>query len=203
VIAQGKDPTLKTFLLQQALQARGFYHGALDNWWGTKSERAYQQFRETILIGDGTWAWVAEIDGADIVIEDATMSWFGGEHDRLDNGRTASGVDNRKYGVMGCALPVIPGVPSTHGSPLAFENPDKRPHDPGIPWNTPVSLSNNGSSITLVVPLIDNGPAKWAGDQVDAPPATFEALGGKLDAGILHGVTVRILGAAKYVTRTL
>lgn len=35
-----KDPTLRTLFLQEALRARGFYDGALDNWEGEKTRDA-------------------------------------------------------------------------------------------------------------------------------------------------------------------
>lgn len=35
-----KDPTLRTLFLQEALRARGFYHGELDNWEGEKTRDA-------------------------------------------------------------------------------------------------------------------------------------------------------------------
>lgn len=35
-----KDPTLRTFFLQEALAARGFYHGKLDNWEGEQTRAA-------------------------------------------------------------------------------------------------------------------------------------------------------------------
>lgn len=35
-----KDPTLRTLFIQEALKTRGFYHGALDNWHGRKTEQA-------------------------------------------------------------------------------------------------------------------------------------------------------------------
>lgn len=35
-----KDPTLRTLFIQEALKARGFYHGELDNWEGEKTQQA-------------------------------------------------------------------------------------------------------------------------------------------------------------------
>lgn len=37
-----KDPTLRTLFLQEALKARGFYHGECDNWEGEKTRMALQ-----------------------------------------------------------------------------------------------------------------------------------------------------------------
>jgi hypothetical protein len=44
MILREKDTTLKSLLLQEALKARDLYAGKLDNWWGKKSEAAYQAF---------------------------------------------------------------------------------------------------------------------------------------------------------------
>lgn len=39
-----RDPSLKTYLLQIALEQLGYEPGEADNWWGNKSEAAYQAF---------------------------------------------------------------------------------------------------------------------------------------------------------------
>lgn len=39
-----KDPSFTNLLIQEALKARGLYAGELDNWFGPKSEAAYQSF---------------------------------------------------------------------------------------------------------------------------------------------------------------
>jgi hypothetical protein len=44
VIRRDKDTTLKTLLIQEALKARGFDPGPLDNWWGEQTQSAYQAF---------------------------------------------------------------------------------------------------------------------------------------------------------------
>lgn len=43
-VFRDKDPSLKSLLLQSDLSDRGFYTGALDNWWGPRSEDAYDAF---------------------------------------------------------------------------------------------------------------------------------------------------------------
>ncbi len=45
VIHFDKDPSLKTLLLQEALAARGFYGGDLDNWTGPRTEDALEAFQ--------------------------------------------------------------------------------------------------------------------------------------------------------------
>lgn len=114
-------------------------------------------------------------------------SCFGGPHDSGDDGETASGVDNTKYGVLGCALP-IPTCPATAGSPL-----------PRLPYKTTMVevTADNGRQIT--VPLIDVGPAMDENRPIDLTPATFVALGGDLEAGLMP-VSIRIIGAATYFT---
>jgi peptidoglycan hydrolase-like protein with peptidoglycan-binding domain len=195
MISRIKDPSLKTLLVQQALQNLGYYKGACDNWWGAKSEEAYQKFLSTYLIGTNRWAWVAKIDGNDIVIEDASLTWFGGDHDPLDNGLTASGVKTKgNPDLMGVALAVVNDSPATNGSPLAFEVKGK--NQPGIPWFTPVVLTKG--EITETAELIDNGPAASAKDACDATVALFKALGGNLKDGVITGVHIRIVGAAIY-----
>jgi hypothetical protein len=140
-----------------------------------------------VLRGDGTWGWVAELDGEDIVIRNATASWFGGDNDPQDNGETASGVLTKGHpDLIGFALPMDfgPKVPSTQGSPL-----------PRIPWRTPVTVSLG--DVSVMGPLIDLGPAKSARHQVDCTQAAFKQFA-PLSQGLVHGVDVRIKGGAAY-----
>jgi hypothetical protein len=133
------------------------------------------------------WSFEAFVDGDDIVVENATATWFGGDDDPDDNGETASGV--RTAGnpdCMGCALPVVGHHGSTKGSPLAFT--------PRIPWHTKVIVTVGDKSIT--VPLIDNGPAKWANDAIDLTQAAFKEFA-PLKQGMLKNVSFRVVGGAR------
>jgi hypothetical protein len=141
-----------------------------------------------VVRGDGTWGWIVEVDGPDLVIRDAVGSWFGGDNDPQDNGETASGVLTKGHPeIVGFALPMDfgPKVPSTQGSPI-----------PRLPWYTPITVSLAGVSVDG--PLIDLGPAKSAKHQVDMTQAAFKHFG-HLDDGIVRGLTVRIHNGAKYV----
>ena len=44
MIHREKDPSLKTYLIQIGLKQLGYEPGEPDNWWGPKSEGAYQEF---------------------------------------------------------------------------------------------------------------------------------------------------------------
>lgn len=131
------------------------------------------------------WAFSVRVDGDDLVCDNCTATWFGGANDELDNGQTASGVSTLPDSVLGCALPVVPNHPSTAGSPLAFR--------PRIPWKTLVEVTCKGKTLTL--PLIDNGPAKSAGDAIDLTIAAFKQFA-PLKVGVLRGVSFRVLGVA-------
>jgi len=134
------------------------------------------------------WSFSIRVDGNDLVCDDATATWFGGCDDELDNGQTASGVATcGNPGLLGCALPVVPNHPSTAGSPLAFR--------PRIPWRTLVEVTHGGK--TLTVPLLDNGPARSAGDAIDLTQAAFSFFA-PLKVGVLRGVSFRVVGAARY-----
>jgi len=83
-----------------------------------------------ILKSDG-WAFTATVEGDDIVVRNTTATWFGGDIDPLDNGETASGIPTKGYpNIMGCALPVLPKVPSTAGSPGSSTSPATSPWSP-------------------------------------------------------------------------
>lgn len=131
------------------------------------------------------WSFTVRVDGDDLVCDNCTATWFGGANDELDNGQTASGISTLPDSVLGCALPVVPSHPSTAGSPLAFR--------PRIPWKTLVEVTYKGK--TLTVPLIDNGPAKSAGDAIDLTIAVFKQFA-PLKVGVLKNVSFRVLGVA-------
>jgi len=41
-----KDPSYRSILIQEALAARGLYTGAVDNWFGPRSEEALESFKQ-------------------------------------------------------------------------------------------------------------------------------------------------------------
>lgn len=133
------------------------------------------------------WAFSIRVDGGDLVCDHTSASWFGGDNDPLDNGETASGVMTKgNPDLLGCALPVLPQVRSTAGSPL-----------PRLPWKIPVVVTAFGQTIT--VPLIDNGPAKSARDGIDLTVAAFKSFGVTLKQGIIPHVSFRVIDGAQYL----
>ena len=144
--------------------------------------------KREIKVERNGWQFSVRVDGDDLVVDNTTATWFGGDNDPLDNGETASGVMTKgNPHVLGCALPVVPSHPSTAGSPLAFS--------PRIPWKTKVLVEHKDK--ILVVELLDNGPAKSAGDGIDLTPAAFKFFA-PIEKGVID-VSYRIIGAAKYV----
>lgn len=153
--------------------------------------------------------WKPIVDGDDLVIGDfenpVTASWFGGPRDSLDDGQSASGVDNTKMGVQGASVPMYKDasggmVPNCLGSPLG-----------SIPWGTMIlvnALIRGPEGIPILgiqktVHLIDVGPAiTYKGVSLNRPidlcPQTFLDLGGNLDIGLLH-CFFRIVGGAQYL----
>lgn len=148
--------------------------------------------------------WKPVIDGDDLVIgtftEPVTASWFGGPRDSMDDGRSASGVDNTKMGVVGCSLPMWKDangvlVPQCADSPLG-----------PIPWHTRIRINAliRGArgeptiGVQQTAPLIDVGPATRLNRPLDLCPTTFLNLGGNLDVGLIH-VFFRVIGGAKYL----
>lgn len=139
----------------------------------------------TLLIGDGTWFFAANVDGDDIVVRNVTATWFGGDNDPGDDGHTASGVNTKGApGLLGCALPLRDRVPSTKGSPI-----------PDLPWQTMVRVFCSATGRTVDVPLIDLGPAKQTHHAIDLTQAAFTQLGVPLPRGVMT-VDYRIIGGA-------
>jgi hypothetical protein len=138
------------------------------------------------LKGDGTWGFVALVDGDDLVVRGAKATWFGGANDPQDNGETASGISTKKRPeILGCAIPMNFGP--CKGSPL-----------PRLPWGTKIEVKHPASGKTITVPVIDLGPARGTGNAIDLTPAAFRQFA-PLAVGKVT-VEYRISGAAKYLT---
>lgn len=142
------------------------------------------------------WSFSVLVDGDDLVVNNARATCFGGANDPQDNGRTASGISTIPPGTLGCALPVVTRDASgrlhapTAGSPLATT--------PRIPWKTPVHITCGGK--TIIVPLIDNGPAKYTGNPIDLTVAAARMFDPKATAKSFSAVvSFRIPGGAKFV----
>ena len=55
------------------------------------------------------WSFRVLVENGDLIVQETTATWFGGDRDPLDNGETASGVLTRGHpDLLGCALPVLP-----------------------------------------------------------------------------------------------
>ena len=141
---------------------------------------------EKTLTGDGTWHFVASIDGDDIVVTNAKTTWFGGSDDPEDNGATASGTNTKRHpDVKGCALPMSVGPCA--GSPI-----------PRVPWGTMVAVTHPKSGKTITSPVIDLGPARHTGNAIDLTPAAFAEFAPRSVGKLV--TNYRIYGAAKFVT---
>ncbi len=135
------------------------------------------------LKGDGTWGFVALVDGDDLIVRGAQATWFGGADDPEDNGETASGVSTkRRPEIMGCAIPMNFGPCA--GSPL-----------PRVPWGSKVEVTHLKSGKTITIPVIDIGPARGTGHAIDLTPAAFKQFASLSEGKVL--VDYRVLGAAK------
>jgi hypothetical protein len=145
------------------------------------------------FVGDATWPWVVVIDGDDARIiprqgRKLSASWFGGNDDPLDNGETASGILTKGNPMLkGCSLPMRISnkhtVKSCHGSPIQ-----------NLPWRTIVKVRKGDKTISI--PLIDVGPAKYAGEVLDLTQAAFAEFAAK-KAGIVSVDEITIIGGAK------
>lgn len=178
-----------------------------------------------ILRGDKTWPFSVRFIGAFEVL-DVFATWFGGDDDPEDEGETASGYPTKGHpNLLGCSLPMefCNVVPSTRGAPF-----------PRMPWGITSNGTDNPDGChvmvwpmvdpaeTLVVPLIDIGPAKsaskatrkglqhsqylrraafvkeqaaWQGraHAIDLTQAAFKKLGGNLNTGLMR-VGFKVLG---------
>lgn len=168
----------------------------MDGRWGPISQAALDAIIHPVapgeITGDGTWPWIkARIEGDDIVIEPGIVTAFGGAHDSMDSGETASGIstkDNPSF--IGCALPMRRDASSgLRGSPI-----------PKLPWKTTVIFTDPKTSVSVSTKLIDEGPARYTkhiGDLTEAAARMFD------DNATANSFTktlgIRIIGGAKYV----
>jgi hypothetical protein len=145
----------------------------------------------SILHGDGSFRFTAEVVGDDLKVSNVVSTWFGGPDDPSDNGLTASGVSTRDNpGLLGCALPMN-GFHNarTDGSPI-----------PRLPWQTPVRVKNLQTCKERTFLLIDLGPSKFAPSHaaIDLTKAAFAALGGDPAAGVMR-VDYTVPGGAHFL----
>lgn len=114
------------------------------------------------LTGDGTWDFVAYIDGEDIVVDDTIITAFGGVgggmiFDPDDSGPTASGVNTKSHVIQGVALPLnVKNRSVNHATHAALDGSPI----PWIPWFTPVEVTIDGLTFTPRHGLVDLGPNK-------------------------------------------
>ena len=164
-----------------------------DGIWGPKSQAALEYIiHPDGITGDGTWPWIkAVVDGDDILIAPGLVTAFGGAHDTMDSGETASGIstkDNPSY--IGCALPMRrDSSAALRGSPI-----------PKLPWKTPVIFTDQENGISVNTKLIDEGPAKWThhiGDLTEAAAKMFDK--NATSNNFSRTLSIRIVGGAKYL----
>lgn len=156
--------------------------------------------REIIKPG---WSFRVIVLDNDLLVENTTATWFGGDSDPMDSGETACGYPTKGHPeLLGCSLPMNYGGPhaptrkAVGGSPI-----------PMLPWglDRKGNLRANGTQVivtrgenSITVPLIDIGPARWAKDGIDLTIAAFKALGGTKKQGVIP-VSYRVLGGAKFL----
>lgn len=160
-----------------------------DGKWGPKS-----QFALDVIIHPPIpdWGFIQlRTDGDDILIEPGIVTAFGGAHDTMDSGETASGVstkDNPSF--IGCALPMRrDSSKSLAGSPI-----------PKLPWKTTVIFTDPDTTTSVSTKLIDEGPAKWTkhvGDLTEAAAKLFDSHA--TANNFTRTLGIRIVGGAKYL----
>ncbi len=167
-------------LAQRYLRDKGFYGGKIDGNFGPASEQAYHNYLVAMEGSVPLWPAVAKEPGA--IITKGIATFFGGRHDDMDNGLTASGGNTFDPMTRGCALPLPrPNFLPTAGTLL-----------PNLPWGTLVEVTAGDRKITC--PLIDLGPNQTLPEKrpIDLTRQSFLDLGGKLADGRMM-VEIRIL----------
>lgn len=112
------------------------------------------------LKGDGTWPFVAYVDGDDIFVDDCVITCFGGAFDPQDNGKTASGVNTKKFpNIAAVSLPMdLRGRKASAKEHAALDGSPI----PRVPWGTTVEVTIGNQTIKFGSGVIDLGPGKQA-----------------------------------------
>lgn len=159
---------------------------------------------EIIELNSNGFGGIWTLEGEDLVIREATATWFGGDNDPDDNGDTASGVKTKgNPTIMGCALPVCWWHPSTRQSPCGWKRVPIAGVGklPSIPWHTEVEVSGmdvkRGERKIVRVELIDNGPAQWTAKAIDLTQEAFRQFA-PTKVGTLYGMEVRVRDVLRY-----
>jgi hypothetical protein len=145
------------------------------------------------------WSFLkAYVSGKDIVVVDASTTWFGGDNDSEDAGETACGYPTKGHpDLLGCALPCDGyGVRSLKGSPLPKLPFGLRRDGSPNPGGTMVEVTYKTRAFR--VPFIDLGPSGYTRNALDLTKAVFR----KLEVPPKTGKIVcnyRILGGAKFL----
>lgn len=148
---------------------------------------------KTVLTGDGKFPHPDNplhvvMDGQKMKVgfgQYVIATWFGGDSDPMDDGRTACGYNTKGHpDLLGCSLPTnVPGDPFLEGSPIP-----KLPfglHSDGTvnKSGTTVTVERLDNGATITVPLIDEGPGRGATKPggylhgIDLTVAAYKALG--------------------------
>jgi len=135
-------------------------------------------FHEGAVLTGTDWPWTAQIVGEDIVVQGAKTTAFGGSNDNGDKGGTSSGFSTKGHPtLMGCALP-LDGYAKTKADKEALDG-TPLPHMPfGItnkgvdnPAGAHVEVTDPKTGRSIIVPVIDLGPAKNTGHALDLTEA--------------------------------
>lgn len=175
--------------------------------WAAIDNAILEAALDGILVGDGTWSWVAYIVGEDIKVRNAWATAFGGSNDPEDSGETASGFPTKGHpDLIACSLPMDGyGVNSLRGSPIpkmpfgVWRDGRDKPTGAHVIASDPVSGKQ-----TPVMPVIDLGPSGYTGNALDLSVAAARIF--KPTASAINfkmRLDFRIIGGAKYALAPL
>ena len=123
--------------------------------------------------GEG-WSWKAEAIGDDIVVQEAKTTAFGGGNDQGDSGETACGFPTKGHpDLLGCALPLGGYAHSAaehkalDGTPLPHMEFGLTSKGADRPAGSHVEVIDPKSGVTVILPVIDLGPARATGHALD------------------------------------
>jgi hypothetical protein len=161
------------------------------------------------VVGDGTWPWFAMINGDDLVLNTVKATAFGGDNDRMDNGRTASGYNTKGHpNLIACSLPMRHDTLFDHergqyvlrGSPIPSMPFGLYPDGTDNPHGAHVDIIFPDKRVVFNVPVIDLGPAKWTGNAIDLSIALARKYDPRATANNFEAkVDVRIKGAVRFL----
>lgn len=186
-----------TFLIQTGLLSLGFDPGPLTGVYGDKTAAAQAAWQGSLVLdiegleplpNDGTWPWLAYVDGDDIVLKGVQIVCFG----TFSPAAVRSDAEGNEF-IQACAVPML----YAGEDPVLLEEFGTSPL-PVIPWETLAVIRSGDAEVQL--PVVDIGPVKSTGAAIGLTLGAARLFKPDAEVGdIIATGDYRLVGAAQFL----